>query len=146
MEIKEMLKALVYGALILSGTLGLAALLSLISSTTTDELAFSILQNTIQLDGLLFGFSAVMFGLIFTREKTKIPKENEFYIATVASASFLCYSFSLALAFNYLTMKNIGHWVLYPAWITILGVMISSIYMVAFLLAKPSSTKTISSS
>jgi hypothetical protein len=146
METKEVMKAYAYGILILFGALGLAALLSLMSYTITDELAISILQNTIQLDGLLFGFSAVMFGLIFTRERTKIPKENEFYIAVVSFASFFCYSVSLGVAFTTLTKKNVGHWVLYPAYIAILGVMISAIYMVTFLLVKPSSTKTTSSS
>jgi hypothetical protein len=146
METKEVMKAYTYGALILFGVLGLAALLSMMSFTTTDELAISILQDTIQLDGLLFGFSAVMFGLIFTREKAILPKENEFNIAVVTFASFFCYSLSLGIAFITLTKKDIGHWVLFPAWIAILGVMIASLYIVIFLLVKPSSTKTISSS
>jgi len=146
MEHKEVMKAYAYGALIMLGVLGLAAFFSFISKTTTDDLAIPILQNTIQLDGLLFGFSAVMFGLIFTREKTTLPKKNEFKIAVVVFASFLCYIISLGAAFMTLTNKNIGYWVLFPAWIAVFGVMISALYMVVFLLEKPPSTETISSS
>ena len=145
MGIFEVVKAYVYGFLILLLVLALAILVTLNSTiwVTSDLTVASISQNTTQLDGILFGFSAVMFGLVFTRKERRIPEGNMFEIAVVASASFLCYLISLGLSLFSLYSDNIILAV-FSAWVAVFGVGISSLYIVMLLLEKAPSTNAIS--
>lgn len=141
----EVIEAYVYGFLILLLVLAFAVLVTLSSTirVSSNLLLSSISQNTILLDVILFGFSAVMFGLISTRGEKRIPEGSMFWIAVVASASFLCYLVSLGLSLFSLYSDNIVLAV-FSAWVAVFGVGVSSLYIVMLLLERPPSTNAVS--
>jgi len=133
----RLLKAYIYGILMLIGWVGLSYLVSSALPISSDELAISILLNMIQLDGLLFGFSAVMFGFIFTREGVKMSRKHIFGITTLAFASFMCYIVSLAIDFVLLAIPEVRYMALFSGFVAASGVVMSSLYMLIVLLEKP---------
>jgi hypothetical protein len=135
----KLLKAYLFGIAIAVCTVVFSYPISLASKITSDELAVPILLNTLQLDGLLFGFSAVMFGLVFTKEGTRVlkEKENVFRIAVMEFSSFSCYIFSLVIDISLLSKPEERYLALFPLGVALWGVMISSLYMVALFLLEP---------
>jgi uncharacterized membrane protein YwaF len=92
----------------------------------------SILQTLISLDGVLFGFSAVMVGLVFGRQKG-ISKRLVKYSTLLILVSFWCYFVSLWLSFNYIFLRT-QKGVFTPIFVTLIGAVCSSIYMVMLFL------------
>jgi hypothetical protein len=123
---------LVWSAFFEMGMALLAMLIGLVLPVSDPALAQKMLELTISLDGVLFGFSAVMIGFFF-RNSNKIsdPKlKTSLWWALVA---FWSYIFSILLAF--IAMSELNQQTTYipvfmPILLTIFGSIFTSIYMV----------------
>jgi hypothetical protein len=117
---------MVIGISILSamGVFGLSLAVALAFPNMSTETASKLLENTIQLDGLLFGFTAVMYGLFYGRKL--IARTKEVKVGILLVTSFLCYYFSLFLAFVFLATQAVEGIILAPAIISIIGGLLSS--------------------
>lgn len=110
----------------------LAIILALGLPVSDPALAQRMLELTITLDGVLFGFSAVMIGF-FLRNSTKISEPKLKVSLMWGLCAFWSYISSILLAF--VTMRDLNTQiaifsVFAPIWLTIFGAIFSSIYMV----------------
>jgi hypothetical protein len=114
-------------AVFASVTTILALLFSSTFPTVTLDTATKVLQNVIQLDGVLFGFTAVMFTIIHTREHTYM---KEITRTVFLLTSLWCYIVSIAMSFDMLMQQLTVSLVLAPAWVAIVGAIFSSVYLI----------------
>jgi hypothetical protein len=89
-----------YGAssLILLGIIVLASLVTLGFPRVSSDLRASMFDNLIRLDGILFGFSAVMLGLFF-RDLAKMSERTAFSCLVFIMVSFFGYIISIGASF-----------------------------------------------
>jgi hypothetical protein len=95
------------------------------------DTVISILENTVQVDGVLFGFSAVMFGLFHGKCATKF---KEPYIFVMMTTSFLSYFVSMGLSFDFLVSQSTIGSIVVPTILTVIGGLLSSVYIVIVLM------------
>jgi hypothetical protein len=100
-------------------------------SNLPSDLVNTILGSTIQLDGVLFGFSAVMFGFFHGKCATKF---REPYIFMMMTVSFLCYFVSIGTSFTLMASQRINGLVVTPTVLAVVGGLLSSVYIVVVLM------------
>jgi hypothetical protein len=115
-----------------------ALLIALYSPSISVTEAQSILQTLISLDGVLFGFSAVMIGLVFGSQK-RISKKLVRNSALLILVSFWCYLVSLGISFDFIYYEA-QKAVFAPIYLTLIGAACSSIYMVLLFVEEQEST------
>jgi len=94
-------------------------------------LAQRILEALIRLDGVLFGFTAVMVGL-FLRDFRKLSEPTLKFCLLFVMLSFWSYIVSILFAFTILTLGQEGATIplFTPIYLTLFGSICSSIYLV----------------
>jgi len=93
----------------------------------TDTYAISVLSNTIQLDGVLFGFTAVMFGFFYSKGIIRRGQTNLLFLVIT---SFFIYYLSLAFAFFLLGDQSTDGLIVGPALMAVIGGFLSSVMVV----------------
>lgn len=90
-----------------------------------------ILEALIRLDGVLFGFTAVMAGL-FLRDFRKLSEATLKRCLLLTMSSFWSYTLSIFFAFTILTLgqENVTIPLFTPIYLTLFGNLCSSIYLV----------------
>jgi hypothetical protein len=121
-------------ALVLTIISILAALGAGAFPNVSDNLRASMFQNLITLDGILFGFSAVMLGLFFPN-LAKISNKTAIRCLVFITVSFFGYIESIALSF--IGMSNISSDSSLNPYqcviLTIFSLLFSSIYLLMIL-------------
>jgi len=109
--------------------------------SVSSEVATSISENVIRLDGVLFGFSATMFSIVYLKQNSKKLMETVSIFILVAFWSFL---FSILMAFSNLWFNNRSQ-SFTPVILTFCGGISCSIYIVltVFRYASSESVKTV---
>ena len=132
---------LIFGPVLTSsGILGLTLTVSTAIPQMTLDVATNVLVNTIQLDGLLFGFTAVMYGLFYGR---RILKEKTIKLSFLMITSFLCYYFSLALAFFLLGTQATDGLILGPALTSVVGGFLASVMVIITLIEQENKSQVV---
>jgi hypothetical protein len=90
-------------------------------------LAQLMYEDLIRLDGVLFGFSAVMLGL-FLRDFPKMSEKSFDHCLVFVTTSFLCYILSILLSFMGMAFGQ--QWVFGLVVLTVAGAISSSIYII----------------
>lgn len=114
------------------GIVLLAMLIGLGLPVSDPVLAQKMLELTVSLDGVLFGFSAVMIGF-FLRNSNKISEPKLKISLWWALVAFWSYISSILIAFiamSELNQQIITIPIFTPIWLTIFGSIFTSIYMV----------------
>lgn len=95
------------------------------------ELSAKIMENVIRLDGVLFGFTAVMLALI---HKGRESEETKLSVTYLSAISFFCYLLSIFMSFSHLMWQNQSNQVFVPVMLTCFGGLCSSIYVIMMML------------
>ena len=95
---------------------------------TSSDTAIRVLENVITLNGVLFGFTAVMLSIVY--HATKSYKEFHLIIMVFAVTSFLSYLLSLYMSFCFLMNKTTSGIIFTPVFLTCFGGLCSSVYIV----------------
>lgn len=113
--------------IIVIGAMFLASFLPYVETT----LARKILETVISLDGVLFGFSAVMMGL-FLRNSHKLSEATLRRCLMFALSSFWSFILSIFFAFLVLALGQQGTNIPFftPILLTLFGSLCSSIYLI----------------
>jgi len=97
---------------------------SIVISKMSLGTATSLLAYTIQIDGILFGSTAIAYGLLCSR---KTFSSDDARLAFSRTTAFLCYLFSLAFAFLLMGNESTDGLVLGPAFIAAIGGLFSAL-------------------
>ena len=99
-----------------------------------------ILEALIRLDGVLFGFTAVMVGL-FLRDFRKLSEATLKRCLLLTMSSFWSYILSIFFAFTILTLgqESVTIPLFTPIYLTLFGSLCSSIYLVMIFIEEISS-------
>lgn len=95
------------------------------------ELSAKIMENVIRLDGVLFGFTAVMLTLIHVG---KGSVKTKFSVTFLSAVSFFCYLLSIFMGFSNLMWQNQSNQIFVPVMLTCFGGFCSSIYVIMMML------------
>ncbi len=95
------------------------------------ELSARIMENVIRLDGVLFGFSAVMLTLIYRAVATEKSKLSVTFLSAI---SFWSYLLSIFMSFSNLMWQNSSNQIFVPVLLTCFGGLCSSIYVIMIML------------
>jgi ABC-type multidrug transport system fused ATPase/permease subunit len=112
----------------------LSLFLSSVFQTVSLETSQKILENIIQLDGVLFGFTATMLALFYYKEK-----EHRIKVLTILAfivTAFLSYLFSIFMSFSLLMQGTTSFQIFVPAILTCFGGLCSSVYIVMAIVRK----------
>ena len=92
------------------------------------EVSERVLENIIRLDGVLFGFTAIMTSLIYREEKFRGKK----FLTLMgwSSISFFCYLLAIFMSFSFLMSQTQDYQIFVPVILTCFGGLCSSIYMI----------------
>jgi len=104
-----------------------ASLISLTLPVVPLDVSTKVLENVIRLDGVLFGFTAVMLSLVY-REMKSYSKEF-LYVTSFSITSFLCYLLSIFTAFVSLMFQHRSSLIFVPVILACFGGVCSSIYI-----------------
>jgi hypothetical protein len=110
--------------------IGLLLTLSFANTVTDIAYAEKILENVIQLDGVLFGFTGVMFGLLHGKPLFRLKKMQ---VNMFLMTSFWSYLVSILSAFSFLFVEKTNSWIMFPVGVTAFGAVCSSVYVMRIL-------------
>jgi vacuolar-type H+-ATPase subunit I/STV1 len=97
------------------------------------ELQQPTFDSLIRLDGVLFGFTAVMLGLFF-RDIVRISEKTAFRALVFIMVSFFSYIVSIIVSFTGLTqISGFPNSAFFALFLTVAGLVSSSIYIVMVL-------------
>jgi len=92
------------------------------------------LTNLIQIDGVLFGFSAIMFGLVYSSGRIHLFEGwRKSFVFGLMFSSFWCYLYSLVAAFTDLLEQN-ATYVFSDVFVTVFGAVLSSVFLLLMLI------------
>lgn len=117
---------------IASGTVALVTFLALLLASHLGSVSIvtsqAILTNVVELDGVLFGFTATMLALFYHKEREYRYKllTSLFFVVT----AFLSYLASIFLSFSYLMQEAMDFRIFVPVFLTCFGGLCSSVYLV----------------
>jgi uncharacterized membrane protein len=97
--------------------------------SVSSEVATSISENVIRLDGVLFGFSATMFSIVYLKQDSKKPKKLMTVVSTFILVAFWSFLISIMMAFSNLWFNNSSQ-SFAPVILTFWGGLFCSIYIV----------------
>lgn len=106
-----------------------ATVLSASFPPVSQNTATTLLENVIRLNGMLFGFSAVMVGLVFGTLQEKNKKLRSKYLL-FALCAFLSFLLSIFVSFSYLMQSQSDGLIFAPVVLTCFGGICSSVYIV----------------
>lgn len=92
------------------------------------ELYERILENIIRLDGVLFGFTAVMTSLIYRRKEFRTKRFPT--LLGWSTISFFCYLLSIFMSLSFLMTHTQDYQIFVPVILTCFGGLCSSIYII----------------
>lgn len=94
----------------------------------SSDTVIRVLENVITLNGVLFGFTAVMLSVVYHATKSY----NEFYLSIMVFSvtSFLSYLLSLFMSFCFLMSQITSGVIFTPVFLTCFGGLCSSVYIV----------------
>jgi hypothetical protein len=117
---------------IASGTVALVTSLALLLASPLGSVSIvtsqAILTNVVELDGVLFGFTATMLALFYYKEREHRHKLLTllFFIVT----AFLSYLASIFLSFSYLMQEARDFRIFVPVILACFGGLCSSMYLI----------------
>ena len=118
----------VRSVLIVTAIAAFASAVSAALPSVSSEVATSISENVIRLDGVLFGFSATMFSIVYLKQDLKKPKLMT-EVSTFILVAFWSFLFSILMAFSNLWSNNSSQ-SFAPVILTFCGGIFCSIYIV----------------
>lgn len=125
-------KVYFFSAIVVSIVSFLASILSLSLPMVPLDVSPKILESVIRLDGVLFGFTAVMLSLVYREIRFRNKKFSNITtkLEVFSVTSFLCYLLSIFMSFSFLMNQTRGNEIFVPVILTCFGGLCSSIYVV----------------
>lgn len=132
--LKKSTRLYLASSLILLAILGLVSLLAMAFPNVSSVLRINMFNSLITLDGVLFGFSAVMLGLFF-RDLTRMSERTVFTCLVFIMVSFAGYIISIGVSFIGIAKSLLGSSPnpYFCVFLTISSLVCSSVYILMIL-------------